>query len=529
MFSKKKIFIFLFLFALALLTLLPSSPIIRGLGRDSGVFLYIGSTILDGQIPYRDAWDHKGPVTFYINAAGLALGRGTRQGVWALEVLSLFATLTLLFLTLKQVFVTSLALFGALSLSIGMLFVLEGGNLTEEYALLFQSLALYLLTRDVSRPAKRYPFLLGFSLAMAFWLRQNLTGIWIAIVLYWLGSAVSSQTWNILVRRLSLLALGFAGISALILSYFAAQHALGAMWEAVFEYNVVYSSQLPIASRIKAPFKGINYLASSGLSLLAFSGWFLATFRMIENSMTDFSKVQRALICVAWIGLPVEILFTSLSGRHYPHYFIAWLPVLVVLGCYFLSHLQSQSVSGSRIGSISRKALLASLAIGMMLHTLNIWAYTARRFADHFINGDSSDPVQTLIERSTRPDSYVLMWGAEAKYNYLAGRKSPTRYVYQYPLYMRRYHTPAMINEFLNELMEQSPEIIIDASPSNSNIPPIDRTEREKWHAPADPAYGVLPETEAVFEYIESHYQFTGLVGEKEWRVYVKKTDRKAE
>ena len=50
--------------------------------RDSGVFLYIGSRILEGEVPYRGIWDHKGPLIYYINALGIALTPGSEYGVW---------------------------------------------------------------------------------------------------------------------------------------------------------------------------------------------------------------------------------------------------------------------------------------------------------------------------------------------------------------------------------------------------------------------------------------------------------------
>src|SRR5215470_11276925 len=66
---------------------LSTSPWLRPvLGRDSGVFLYAGSRILAGQVPYRDVWDHKGPLIYYIDALGLLIGHGSRWGVWLLEV-----------------------------------------------------------------------------------------------------------------------------------------------------------------------------------------------------------------------------------------------------------------------------------------------------------------------------------------------------------------------------------------------------------------------------------------------------------
>src|SRR3972149_6230935 len=62
-----------------------STPALSYPGRDGGIFLYIGSLILKGKIPYIDVWENKSPLVFYINALGLFLTNGSRWGVWLLE------------------------------------------------------------------------------------------------------------------------------------------------------------------------------------------------------------------------------------------------------------------------------------------------------------------------------------------------------------------------------------------------------------------------------------------------------------
>ena len=35
-------------------------------GWDQGAMAWVGDTIVDGGMPYRDAWDVKGPLTYYV-------------------------------------------------------------------------------------------------------------------------------------------------------------------------------------------------------------------------------------------------------------------------------------------------------------------------------------------------------------------------------------------------------------------------------------------------------------------------------
>src|SRR3954449_2554783 len=83
------------LLALGTSALIPDSPPFRVVpGRDSGVFLYVASTILGGGIPYRDVWDHKPPAIYYLDALGLLCGRSI-WGVWLIQVLCVCSAVAL--------------------------------------------------------------------------------------------------------------------------------------------------------------------------------------------------------------------------------------------------------------------------------------------------------------------------------------------------------------------------------------------------------------------------------------------------
>ncbi len=123
----------------SLAVLLPASPMnMPYVNRDSGVFLYIGSRLLQGAVPYRDIWDHKPPLIYFLNALGLAFSGGSRWGVWALELGFLFAACFLSLWLIRKAFGPLPAIFSLFLWLVGLTFVLQGGNLTSEYALALQ-------------------------------------------------------------------------------------------------------------------------------------------------------------------------------------------------------------------------------------------------------------------------------------------------------------------------------------------------------------------------------------------------------
>src|SRR5215212_5827918 len=63
-----------------IIALFPSNPNNMTLpSRDSGVFLYLGLRFLNGDIPYRDVWDHKPPLIYFVDALGLII---TPHALW---------------------------------------------------------------------------------------------------------------------------------------------------------------------------------------------------------------------------------------------------------------------------------------------------------------------------------------------------------------------------------------------------------------------------------------------------------------
>lgn len=129
--------------------------------------------------------------------------------------------------------------------------------------------------------------------------------------------------------------------------------------------------------------------------------------------------------------------------------------------------------------------------------------------------------VTEYIQQNTHEHEYVLMWGAEAGINFMSERASPTRFVYQYPLYTVGYQSAALVQEFKRDIETNKPALIIDTSATNGVIPPLDSERRSGWSILNDPyglSYGVLPEMESVFAYIHSHYTLVDSI--HNWDVY---------
>jgi hypothetical protein len=114
----------------------------------------------------------------------------------------------------------------------------------------------------------------------------------------------------------------------------------------------------------------------------------------------------------------------------------------------------------------------------------------------------------------------VLIWGSHAEVLFLADRRSPTRYVYQYAaLSTRGYATPARVEELLADLRRARPALIVDASSDSFVTPPLDLAGLRAWVSP-EAQYAPLPELSRVVEFVAANYDRAGTEPATGWPLW---------
>ncbi len=479
---------------LSVVVLVPNHPAGRDPAEDSGVFFYAAQRLLDGGAPYRDIWDHKPPGVYLVDAVGLALGRQT--GVWLLQVGFLAAAALLGYRALRRDFGATAALVASLAWLVAFprLFLEYGQtSFVELYALPLQFGALLLLREPRSLSTGR-AVAIGALGATALLLKPTLVGIWIAIALVTL-----IQRRRGALASLAAVALGAIGPIAIVAAWAAARGVLGEMVDQALLYNRAYAAFAPASDRVEAILAGLRLTLPSGLAVVAVGAWLYAVFTR---------RFAPTLLTVALVAFPIELALST-WGRGYHYYFIAWLPSMAVLAAFAVS--ETQRIAPARI---ARPALtLAVLAMSVLP------ALLVTRLALTTDDGRFRSAA-AYVAANTRPDDTVLIWGSHAEVLFLADRRSPTRYVYQYAaLSTRGYATPSRIAEFLADLERARPALILDASIESFVTPPLDLAGLRGWVSP-EPQYAPLPELERVVEFITSNYDRAGAEPATGWPLW---------
>jgi hypothetical protein len=442
-----------------LIVLFPSNPGNMTLpSRDSGVFLYVGWRLLNGDIPYRDVWDHKPPLIYFVDALGLSLTPESVWGVWSLQFIFIFLALLLIYKSLDTQFGFPAAFAGSIVFTSGILTVIENGNVTEEYALLFQALCLWLFIRAWRNDFPiQASFWIGLCGGLAFNFKQTTIALWVTYFL--LLIVIRLRQRKLPFKDLLSMLAGWLVPILILVIYLAGQNALADFWEQAFLYNFVYIDKHEGIRRLIPVFlKGFLYLSNGWVLFLAASGW-VAGLGCLWFGRKDLFKPNHSLILIAVVSLPVEILLITISGRSIIHYYLTPLPVMAILAGTSLYSIPSLIAKIPRpdapmIQKWIPGVLLAVVIFGQLGQVIYYPQYVREMSRNEYV------AVIDFILKNTRQSDKVLLIGAESVVNFLTRREAPTEYVYQYPLALlgRR----PMFEEYINQILKNKPLLIVD-------------------------------------------------------------------
>ncbi|MBN2327747.1 MAG: glycosyltransferase family 39 protein, partial [Candidatus Omnitrophica bacterium] len=145
---------------------------------DEAISAVIGTSIVDGGVPYKDAIDHRGPITYYFYAMAFLIGGNNNMAVVHLIdiILSILTTVILfklgkIFLDNRMAFISSIS-FIILSTSVWSFSDVFAFH-TEKPMILFTTLGMYVFLYDlVYKDHIILKLLCGCIFALAFFSKQ---------------------------------------------------------------------------------------------------------------------------------------------------------------------------------------------------------------------------------------------------------------------------------------------------------------------------------------------------------------------
>ncbi len=425
----------------------PLNPnIMKYAGQDSGVFLYTGTKILNGEVPYIDVWDHKPPLIYFVDALSLLITPSSLYGIFIIQLIFHITSNILLYFLLRKYIPIPLTLLFICAFSVYSLQFSGGGNLTGFYALPFQILMFLLISRlSKNDSIGSIGFFTGLSFICALLFRQTSISIFIgfAIIAFLHFGEIKSNIIQFIEKAL----LGAAIIVVPLVLYFGFNHALKDFWDQVFHFNYIYTDVRSEADKIGAVTSGLETLTENGLLPFTVLGVLIVCYKTVRR------KEHSLLEEVAVVSFFIEWIFLYSGGRPRITYFMSLLPTFI-----FLS-----SVSiGVILNKINRR-VLEYIFIGLCLVFLS---YKYLTYSNYFrsvsrsMMNDKQEVIHFIFEHSS-PEDKILVWGAESWIYFHTGRDASSKFIYQYPLFYEGYADREMLKEFFSSVLTTKPALII--------------------------------------------------------------------
>ena len=293
---------------------------------DVNCFFTVGRGILHGLVPYRDLYEQKGPLIYFLFALAGQISESSYLGVYLLEGLC-FACFLYLGGRIAEVlsdwahaFWPSAAL---LAILIPITPAFSHGASAEESFLPVLALGLYLVLkamREKKPLTEAQGFALGLCAAAALWTKYTFCGLFaglaVAVLLWYLFTGKARR----LPRLILFFLLGCLALSAAVIGWFAAKGALPELWQAYFVNNLSQYSQNIKGGRYDAPLP--NLLNNLPWSVPGALGLVWLTVRLKKRGWEALA---------AWLSAGCLFMFTYISGRRYPYYALV-LAVFAPLG-----------------------------------------------------------------------------------------------------------------------------------------------------------------------------------------------------
>lgn len=286
---------------------------------DSSIFMLIGKGITEGKLPYTDLFDHKGPVLFWIEALGWAIGG--RTGIWILETLCAAASVLLIMKICNML--NADFLLPAAGTAMVYLTYFGRGNLCENYSLPLVYLSLFFVVKyyksgKITHPPV-YAFIYGICFGLLAFIRVNNATVICAFILVIMIRLIAAKEFGNLAANLLSGILGILAVAGPICLYFYLHGALQDMIFCTFTYNLVYTTKLATMFLDDLLGKAVTFMP------ITFATVYFG-FRWLTRDSRDHGQAFYVSFFAVSAMYLAELLYTNMSG----HYHTPALPLYTV-------------------------------------------------------------------------------------------------------------------------------------------------------------------------------------------------------
>ena len=468
--------------------------------RDEGVYATIARGLLEGQVPYRDLFDHKPPLIYgWYALSFLLFGEGVvAPRLTASLVLS--ATALLLFLQARLVLSRRAGYLaaGIFAASAGIALLQPNAN-TEVFMLLPLTASLLCFTVGVRSAGLRWFLMAGALGGLAVMTKPvaawNLAALAVVAAVWGWRAGVPDR------RRLEpalwLVAGGLAAI-ALVMAPFVATGAMDDFFYANVRFNLLYAEQLSPGERLSRLVRGLP------LFVLA-AGPLVATAALGIGAVLRRRWWPHDQLLLLWAA--ASALGVASPGRFYPHYFVHLLPAMALLSAAMFDRARFRlRPTPGRLPALALLGGLTAFAVSVPLWS-NLAVYLRPTAAERHVakfpaaqarEENAGASLGAYLAERTRLGDTIYNFGRDSQLYFYADRRPAAKYLFDRSFWL----DPATLDETVEALLAARPAYVVDTLRL--------RSPHRQWGATVRVAGNYYPPAFAAL--LADHYEFVGHV-----------------
>lgn len=458
-------------------------------GHDAGIFAYIGMALTKGEVLYTGAWDNKGPLLYFINALGILINY--RYGIYLLEICTIFTTSVFLY-KIGLLFVSRFeALICTFFCMLPLTVTVEGGNLSEEYALPFTTLAFYLIAKFFKNEfvLKKYEMLVvGMCIGAIFMLRLNILAFLAVAVLYVIIALLTKKEYKTLVTVSIVAVIGFLVSLAPFVIYLAKTGSLKMCIDTVYLGILGFFSDISIFERI---YNVCDMILSMKLPwTLHFIVVYIVAFPICFLKNKSKRTTLDVLSAMSFFGLFVTLLANSLSGANHMHYFMSFIPNLIIPAIWLINN--AKKICDKKYWQkwvLPLSALVLSVVFLTTVYTFIIECRggIAKTSAENYIKTE-----EYIMDNSEETDR-ILVIGKENSVTsyYRTNRLAASNFFYYANGRFSDESKTYFADEISKDVIEVKPKLIMFETEEKMNDFLGHLTNRQEWDSLLDSEYTV--------------------------------------
>lgn len=461
-------------------------------GIDSSIFIYMGEGLNRGLVPYRDMFDHKGPLLWSIEQLGLILGGGSVTGIWLLELLALSFDIGMAYLCAKTVTGHRGESMMAACLSfVPLITLLYEGNLSEEWSLPFIYAGLYIYLQyfipgkpgpageGAENPASGSPvknqkspdltpalhdtppisarrdgirmaevLLEGILCGAVLMIRVNGAALWAVFSVALLLVLIARDRTR---DALICIPAFFGGVLLSFVPYliwYGAKGSLKEMWDAYIGFNIYYSG-------LHGGFSLGNALM---LSKYFVSMDLLLWLPVLLGVLVVFLEGKGCYRLLFPVFYAVSCLCAALGGEKHIHYAMYLVPCILMPLAFCFGYLRDLfEKPGGRIGVAAVRCVII---ISCMFYIRSAAPVGEQRDRFRALSGMATEDRMMLdfISENAEEGDDILVTGLNARLYYASGHLCGSRRFIQHFMYD---YDRSLMKEMLDYVDNDPPKLII--------------------------------------------------------------------